>query len=233
MSARDIAARLAAVEARIAAACERVGRAPDEVRLLPISKTHGADAVRAAHASGHRRFGESRVQEARAKAAELTDLDVEWVMIGHLQTNKVKYLPSFATEFEALDSLELARELDRRYSAAGTRVRVLVEVNSSGEAAKFGLPPHEVARFVRELGAFDALDVRGLMTLAANTRDRAVVAACFERTRAVQQALREEHGGGFDDLSMGMSGDFELAIEHGSTCVRVGTAIYGMRPPIG
>lgn len=229
----DVATRLRAIEARIAAACARVGREPASVRLLPVTKTHPSAVVRQALAAGYTRFGENKVQEARAKAAELADLpQVTWALIGHLQSNKARYLPDFAAEFQALDSIELARELDRRFAAAGRRLDVLVEVNSSGEESKFGVPPSEVPALVSELGACDALAVRGLMTLAANTPDPDAVRACFIRMTDLQARLRDEHGGGFDELSMGMSGDFELAIEQGSTCVRIGTAIFGVRPPV-
>ncbi len=225
-----IATNLAAIEARIAAACARVGRTASEVRLLPVTKTWGPDAVLAAHACGYVRFGENRVQEARAKAAELADSCVEWAVIGPLQRNKAKYLPGFAAEFQALDSLAVAAELDRRFTAAGRRLEVLVQVNSSGEPTKSGLAPEEVLDFCGRLGAFDALAVRGLMTLAAHTPDRAVVAACFATMADLRARLQDAHGGGWHELSMGMSGDFELAIEHGATCVRLGTAIFGARP---
>lgn len=225
-----IPANLAAIEARIVAACARVGRRPDEVRLLPVSKTWGADAVRAAHACGYTRFGENRVQEARAKAEELAGEGVEWAVIGPLQSNKAKFLTAFAAEFQALASLEVAAELDRRFAAAGRRLEVLVQVNSSGEATKSGLAPDDVTAFCREAARFEALDLRGLMTLAAHTPETAVVERCFATMATLRGRLRDEHGGGWDELSMGMSGDFELAIEHGATCVRIGTAIFGARP---
>lgn len=225
----DIASALAATERRIAAACERVGRDPASVRLLPVSKTWGPDAVRAARACGYVRFGENRVQEARDKAAALASDAVEWAIIGPLQANKVKYLPAFASEFQALASLDIARELDRRFAASGRRLEVLVQVNTSGEATKSGLAPADVPAFVRGLAGLDALDVRGLMTLAANTADRTVVAGCFDTLAGLAARLRDAHGGGWTELSMGMSGDFELAIEHGATCVRLGTAIFGVR----
>lgn len=225
----DIAANFAAVEARIAAACARAGRSASEVRLLPVTKTRDADAVRAAMALGYRRFGENKVQEARAKAEELASEGAEWAIIGHLQTNKAKYLPAFAAEFQALDSVGLASELDRRFEAAGRRLPVLVQVNTSAEASKSGLAPDEVEGFVAQLAPFQALEVAGLMTIAANTTDEAAVRACFTQLSELQRRLRDAHGGGFDELSMGMTGDFEWAIEHGSTCVRIGTALFGPR----
>jgi pyridoxal phosphate enzyme (YggS family) len=229
---QQIAANLAAVRARIDAACAASGRPSDAVRLLPVSKTRPAADVLAAHAAGCSRFGENRAQEAQEKAAELAGVPgLEWVMIGHLQSNKAKVVAGFATEFQALDSLPLAAELDRRRQAVGRRLDVLIQVNSSGEDSKFGLPPGEVAGFARELAPFDALRIRGLMTIALPSPDAARVAACFERLRAVQAELRQANlpGQSYDELSMGMSGDFELAIAHGATVVRIGTAIFGTR----
>ena len=227
----DIAANLRSISGRIAAACDRAGRSASEVRLLPVTKTRGPEAVRAVLAAGLTRVGENKVQEAREKAAALASEPVEWALIGHLQSNKARHLPAFASEFQALDSLDLARELDRRYAAAGRRLEVLVQVNSSGEATKSGLHPDDVVAFARGLRGIDALDVRGLMTLAANTPDVEAVRACFVRMVEVRARLRDADGGGWDELSMGMSGDFELAIEHGATCVRIGTAIFGPRDP--
>lgn len=228
-----IADRLSAARARIDAACARVGRDPGEVELLPVSKTHPASAIREAVEWGATRFGESRPQELQAKASELDALGLGWVFIGHLQSNKAKVVAELAAEFQALDSLALAAALDRRMQALGRRLPVLVQVNSSGEETKGGFTPAEVSGAVRELRALDGLDVRGLMTLAANTPDEAVVRACFATMTDLQSRLRDEHGGGFDALSMGMSGDFELAVESGSTCVRLGTTIFGARPPVG
>lgn len=228
-----IAANLATVRARIETACAAAGRPSGSVRLLPVSKTRPAADVLAAHAAGCTRFGENKAQEAHAKALELAGVNgLEWVMIGHLQSNKAKLVASFAAEFQALDSLALAAALDRRLQSVGRQLDVLVQVNSSAEASKFGLPPEEVPGFARELVAFDALRVRGLMTLALPSPEPTRVAACFERMIDVQQRLRDAAlpGQSWDELSMGMSGDFELAIAHGATQVRIGTAIFGSRP---
>ncbi len=226
----SVASNLAIIEQRIAAAASRAGRQVNEIRLLPVTKTKAPETVMEAHAAGYRRFGENKVQEATAKAEALADVaDIEWAVIGHLQTNKAKDVARFAAEFQALDSLRVAKELDKRLQREGRRLEVLVQVNSSDEDQKFGLPPSEVAAFAGELQAFDALDVRGLMTLALFTEDHARIASCFTVMQQVQRELRDAHGGGWDELSMGMSGDFELAIEHGATCVRVGQAIFGDR----
>ncbi|MGA4506538.1 YggS family pyridoxal phosphate-dependent enzyme [Propionibacteriaceae bacterium G1746] len=224
-----IAQNLAAVERRIADAAARVGRDAGEVRLLPVSKTKPPADILEARAAGYRRFGENKAQEAHAKWLELAETDIEWAVIGHLQTNKAKLVAEFATEFQALSSLKLAAELDKRLQAAGRRLQVLVQVNSSDEPQKFGLPSAEVLTFTRKIAAFDSLDVRGLMTLALFTDDHDRIRACFEVMQQTQRELRDADGGGWDELSMGMSGDFELAIEHGATCVRVGQAIFGSR----
>ncbi len=231
-SVEDFQRNLAAVRQRIAAACARVGRDPAEVRLLPVSKTVPEERIRLAYAAGCREFGENKVQEASRKAEAMADLtDPRWSVIGHLQTNKAKVVARFASEFQALDRLRAAQALDRRLQAEGRGLDVLVQVNTSGEASKFGLPPAEVADFLRALPAFSALRVRGLMTLARLSADPARVRPCFVLLRELRERLRQDAPDGIDleQLSMGMSGDFELAVEEGATVVRVGQAIFGAR----
>ncbi|MDN5798067.1 MAG: YggS family pyridoxal phosphate-dependent enzyme [Intrasporangium sp.] len=230
----DIATNLRTIEDRIAAACRKVEQDPSSVRLLPVSKTMSTDKIMAAYDAGYRRFGENKVQEAHDKWERLSDVDgLEWAVIGHLQRNKARLVAQFASEFEALDSLRLAKELDKRLQAQGRRLDVLVQVNSSGEESKFGLAPEAVVGFARELAAFDALRVRGLMTLAVFSSEQTRVAQCFQRMVDVRERLRQADdvtvGEGWEELSMGMSGDFELAIEYGATVVRVGQAIFGAR----
>lgn len=228
----DVRGNLQVVRARIDEACRLAGRDPAQVRLLPVSKTHGLDLIREAYDAGYHRLGENRVQEALDKWERTRDWPgIEWAVIGHLQTNKVRDVARFAVEFQALDSLKVAQGLDRRLQAEGRGLDVLVQVNSSGEPQKSGLDPEQVPAFARELGAFGSLRVRGLMTLAVRSEDRTQVAACFERMRALQRRLREDDraAGSYQELSMGMSGDLDLAVEHGSTCVRVGRAIFGER----
>lgn len=232
MSDREtIAANLEAVRRRMEAACARAGRPAGSARLLPVTKTLPLERLRAAFAAGLDRFGENKVQEARAKAEALADLPVRWSVIGHLQTNKARYVARFADEFQALDSLRVAEALERRLQAEGRALDVYVQVNTSAEASKFGLEPAAVPAFARELAAFDALRVRGLMTLAVFSADEARVRDCFRRLRDVQARLRQDDPAGraWDELSMGMSGDFEAAIEEGATVVRVGQAIFGPR----
>ena len=229
MTAEDFHRNLGLVEQRIAAACERVGRDRSQVRLLPVSKTVDEPRMRAAAAAGMRDFGENKVQEAKAKAAALADLPgLSWAVIGHLQTNKAKHVVAFASEFQALDSLRLAESLDRRLQAAGRGLDVFVQVNTSAEESKYGLAPEEVAGVLAELPRYSALRVRGLMTLALFSRDEAAVRACFVRLRELRDQLRDRFEG-LDELSMGMSGDYEWAIEEGATVVRVGQAIFGRR----
>lgn len=228
----DLRANLALIETRIAAACARSDRARGEVRLLPVSKTVSSERLRLAYAAGCRQLGENKVQEAWNKSRELADLaDLRWSVIGHLQTNKARVVARFAHEFQALDSLRLAEELDRRLQAEGRSLEVLVQVNTSAEPSKYGLPPDEVAAFMRALPAFQSLRVRGLMTLAIFSEDHQRVRQCFVRLRELRDRLRQEVHAAIqlDQLSMGMSGDFELAIEEGATIVRIGQAIFGAR----
>ncbi len=231
-SVEDFRANLDAVHKRIAQACARSGRDPKDVRLLPVSKTVPEARIRMAYAAGCRFLGENKVQEAQEKSEAMADLsDLKWSVIGHLQSNKAKYVARFAHEFLALDSLKLAGALDRRLQIEGRSLDVFVQVNSSGEDSKFGLPPEGVLDFVRQLPAFGALRVRGLMTLAVFSPDEDRVRPCFQRMRDLRERLRQDAPDSlsFEELSMGMSGDFELAIEEGATVVRVGQAIFGPR----
>ncbi len=228
----DVRRNLAAVQARIAAACQRAGRDPASVRLLPVSKTKPEASLRLAYAAGCRLLGENKVQEAHHKWEAMQDLgDLHWSVIGHLQTNKAKLVARFASEFQALDSLRLAQTLDHRLQLEGRQLDVFVQVNTSGEDSKYGLAPADVAGFIAALPRFTHLRVRGLMTLALFSEDAARVRACFVRLRELRDRLRPQapEGIGLEELSMGMSGDFEIAIEEGATVVRVGQAIFGAR----
>jgi pyridoxal phosphate enzyme (YggS family) len=231
--AAEVVARVAEVQAQIGEACRATGRDPREVRLMAVTKTHGAPVLAAAYDAGLRLFGENRVQEAAEKAEVLGErADLSWALIGHLQTNKVKQALAFASEFHALDSVRLAEALDRRLQDLGRSLDVFVQVNSSGEESKSGLPPADVERFVLDLRPFTALRVRGLMTLAVYSDDERAVAACFDQMVELQRRLRQLDAapGRYDELSMGMSGDFALAIAHGATTVRIGQGLFGARP---
>ncbi len=222
-------ANLAQVEDRIARACARAGRPRSDVRLLPVTKTVPAAILRAAHAVGLRNFGENKIQEATGKYEELSDLAVDWAIIGHLQTNKVKYLARFAAEFHALDSMKLAERLHARLEVEDRVLDVYVQVNTSGEASKFGLHPDNLLPFVDQLHRFPRLRPRGLMTLALFSADMARVRPCFTLLRQLRDQAQPRHAG-LTELSMGMSGDFETAIEEGADVVRIGQAIFGHRP---
>ncbi|HFL1972647.1 MULTISPECIES: YggS family pyridoxal phosphate-dependent enzyme [Stenotrophomonas] len=230
-SVEQIAANLITVRQRIADACARVGRDPASVRLLPVSKTVDDARIRMAVAAGCHELGENKVQEAQRKAETMADLGVHWSVIGHLQTNKARYVARFASEFQALDSLRVAEALQQRLQLEDRTLDVFVQVNTSAEPSKYGLEPDAVEAFVQQLPAFDRLHVRGLMTLAIFTPEVERVRACFVRLRELRDQLQRTAPPGLDlsQLSMGMSGDFEVAIEEGATVVRVGQAIFGAR----
>ncbi|MCO5091181.1 YggS family pyridoxal phosphate-dependent enzyme [Bosea sp. (in: a-proteobacteria)] len=222
-------ANLAAVEDRIARACAQAGRDRGSVRLLPITKTVPAPVLRLAWAAGIRSFGENKIQEAMGKHEALGDLAIDWSIVGHLQTNKVKYLTRFASEFHALDSLRLAEALEARLEREDRFLDVYVQVNTSGEESKFGLQPDALGPFVAALARFPRLRPRGLMTLALFSADMTKVRPCFRLLRALRDEAVKHHPG-LTGLSMGMTGDFEDAIAEGATVVRVGQAIFGKRP---
>lgn len=223
-----IAERLDAIRRRIEAAAGRAGRDPADIRLVAVSKTRTVDEIRAAVAAGLHEFGENRAQELRDKSP-FFGTDVIWHFIGRLQTNKVKYVVPGAALVHSLDRIDLAHELDRRAAATAAPVAVLVEVNTSGESSKAGVSPAELHGFLDALRAFTRLRVQGLMTMAA-PGDPAAARTSFRALRRLRDDLRRLPGfDGLVDLSMGMSDDFEIAIEEGATIVRIGTAIFGPR----
>ncbi|WP_114239122.1 YggS family pyridoxal phosphate-dependent enzyme [Dyella sp. C9] len=223
-----VADNWSAVRARVDDACRAAGREPSDVSILPVSKTFGADAVRAAMALGLRRFGENKVQEIRSKAAALAGEDIAWVVIGHLQTNKAKDVARLASEVQSLDRIELADALHRRLQIEGRAIDVLIEVKTSPEESKQGLAPEQLLPFLAALRSYDTLRVKGLMTMAVQSEDPAAVRACFRQLRELRD-LACVQGHDLKRLSMGMSGDFPLAIAEGATEIRVGTAIFGQR----
>ena len=224
-----LAATWADIRRRVDAACHEAGRDPAEVDILPVSKTFGPELIRAAVALGLRRFGENKVQEIRDKSAPLADCGIDWVMIGHLQTNKAKDVARLASEVQSLDRLELAEALDRRLQHEGRAIDVLVQVKTSHEPSKYGLPPEQLLGFLNTLRGYDSLRVHGLMTLAIHSSEPTEVRGCFRLLRELRdQAVAQGHD--LTRLSMGMSGDFPLAVAEGATEVRIGTAIFGSRP---
>lgn len=230
----DVASRLKHIREEVDHATVSAGRSEQSVRILPVSKTFPASAVRSAMAAGCTRFGENKVQEALAKFSELGSdpSSPEWAIIGHLQTNKAKYVARFATEFQALDSVGLAEALQRRLEAEDRQLDVLIQVNTSGEATKSGIEPGEVQGLIAPLATLDRLHLRGFMTIATHTGDEREVRRCFAQLRQIRDDARDQTGTPLDELSMGMSGDFRVAIDEGATVVRIGSAIFGSRPPL-
>lgn len=223
-----LAARWADLRRRVDEACRAAGRDPGEVTVLPVSKTFGPDLIREAVALGLHRFGENKVQEIRDKYEPLADCGIDWVMIGHLQTNKAGVVARLAAEVQSLDRPKLAAALDRHLREANRTIDVLVQVKTSDEPSKYGLDPAQLLPFLDELAGYPGLRARGLMTLAINNPDTDAVRACFRRLRELRDTAAA-HGHELPRLSMGMSGDFPLAIAEGATEVRIGTALFGAR----
>lgn len=229
IDAAFLSGQLASVRQRVDAACVAAGRAPESVTILPVSKTFGAGLIRAGVSLGLHRFGENKTQEVREKAPLLADCGIEWVIIGHLQTNKAKDVARLVSEVQSLDRLELAEALHKRLQIEGRTIDVLVQVKTSPEPSKFGLAADELPALLDALRNFDTLRVRGLMTLATNSQNETEVRRCFSMLRDLRERSASS-GHDLPRLSMGMSGDFPLAIAEGSTEVRVGSAIFGQRP---
>lgn len=223
-----LAANWATVRRRVDDACLEAGRDLREVNILPVSKTFGPEMIRAALALGLHRFGENKVQEIKEKATALAGEAIDWVVIGHLQTNKAKDVARLASEVQSLDRLELAEALHRRLEVEHRTLDVLVQVKTAREETKHGLPAEELPAFLERLRAYPTLRVKGLMTLATLSEDSGEVRACFRLLRELRDRCTAE-GHELPRLSMGMSGDFQLAIAEGATEVRIGTAIFGSR----
>ena len=226
----SIAENLRAIEARIASACAAAGRDPATVRLLAVSKTKPGAAIEEALAAGQRAFGENYAQELRDKVRDFAGADPapEWHFIGHLQRNKVKYAVGKAALLHAVDSLRLAEAIGGRAAREGIEQDVLVEVNVGGEASKSGVAPEEALALCEAIQAIEGVTVRGLMTIPPFREDPADVGPFFERLAALAAEGRQR-GLPLTELSMGMSHDFEVAVAHGATIIRVGTAIFGAR----
>ncbi|MDR2930771.1 MAG: YggS family pyridoxal phosphate-dependent enzyme [Propionibacteriaceae bacterium] len=223
---QELTSRYHSALRQIVEACHRADRDPVEVSLLPVSKNHPASMVAHLMELGPRQFGENRVQEMAGKAAELGS-GPSWVLIGHLQRNKVAQACSVMSELQSLDSIRLAQALERHLGTVGRCLPVLVEVNTSGEATKSGVDPDQVMDFTAQLRACPHLEVQGLMTVAHP--DPQAADQGFARLHDLRDRLRDRDGAQWQRLSMGMTHDFASAIAHGSTCVRLGTAIFGPR----
>jgi len=230
----SISENIAAVRERIAAAARRAGRSPDDITLMAVSKTQPPERIREAYNAGLRVFGENRVQEFAGKFDALRDLrDAEWHMIGHLQTNKAAKTAELFHSVDSVDSLKLAKKLDAAARALGKKLDVLIEINVGGEAAKSGVAPDSPALEELMTGAprLEWLVFLGLMTVPTFTDDPEGARSYFRKLRELRDtiAARKLPSVAMDQLSIGMSHDFEIAIEEESTCVRVGTAIFGER----
>ncbi len=226
--APDLEQRLADVQERISRACRAAGRAANEVRLIAVSKRQPASAVRAAYDLGVRDFGENYAQELASKQAELADLsDIRWHMIGHLQTNKARLVAPIAHAVHTLDSLKLLVALVKRAEAADRRLEVFIEVNLAGEAQKAGCAPERIPELVAAFANAPRIRLVGLMAIPPSRDSEAETRLRFQQLRRLAEAQHPP----LPRLSMGMSGDYELAIAEGATDVRIGTAIFGERGP--
>ncbi len=221
--------RLDNIRVRIGQACGRAGRDPSTVNLLAVSKTFDAQAIREAAGLGLTAFGENRMQEVREKVPLLDDLPLRWVLIGHLQTNKAKDAARWVHEVQSLDREALAEALHRRLAEEGRTLDVLVQVKTSPEPSKFGLAPDDVLPFLETLENYPTLNVKGLMTLAINSDDEQAVRACFRQLRQLREQAQAAGFSAVQRLSMGMTSDFEWAIEEGATDIRIGSALFGRR----
>jgi pyridoxal phosphate enzyme (YggS family) len=229
-----ITENVAVVHERIARAVKRAGRRTEDIALMAVSKTNPPENIRAAYDAGLRLFGENRVQEFAGKAEALRDLhDAEWHMIGHLQTNKTARTAELFHAVDSVDSLKLAEKLDAAARNLGRKLNVLVEINVGGETAKSGVAPdsQDLEELLSAAPRLEALRFRGLMTVPPFADDPERARPYFRKLRELRDtiAARNLSAVSMDQLSMGMSHDFEIAIEEGSTCVRVGTAIFGER----
>ena len=226
----SITESLSIVEKNIVDACKRVGRERDEVKLIAVSKTQPVEAIREAIEYGINSFGENRVQELREKMEIIKD-SIDWHLIGHLQTNKVKYVVGKVSLIHSLENIRLAEAIDKEARKHNIIVDVLVEVNIAKEDTKFGVKPEEVESFIREVSKFKNINIRGLMTVAPYTDISEENRKYFKQLKKIMVDLNSKNinNVNMNVLSMGMTGDYEIAIEEGATLVRVGTGIFGSR----
>lgn len=225
----ELAANLESIQSRIAAACDRAGRSAVDVALMAVSKNQPPEVVRAASDLGLTLFGENRVQEAKAKIPQCPG-HLHWQLIGHLQSNKCRDAVQLFSMIQSVDSLELAQELNKWAEKSAKTIQILLEVNVAGESSKFGYSPEAVLRDLDGINALPKIELHGLMTIAPWTSDAEKVRPCFRQLRELKESCEQQLGAPLPHLSMGMSGDFEVAIEEGATVVRIGTALFGARP---
>jgi pyridoxal phosphate enzyme (YggS family) len=228
----DLTANLDSIQKRMAAACGRAGRDPNSITLLAVTKTQPPEVVSAAAKLGLILFGENKVQEAKAKIP-LCPGNLRWHMIGHLQSNKCRDAVELFKMIQSVDSLSLAREINKRAEQAARTMPVLMEVNVAGEASKFGYRPEQLLVELKELNALPRIEIHGLMTVPPWSAEAEKTRPHFRRLRELKTQCEQILGAPLSHLSMGMSGDFEIAIEEGATMVRIGTELFGPRTKAG
>jgi hypothetical protein len=224
----DLAANIESVRQRINAACRRASRAPESVALMAVSKGHPPETVRVAADLGLTLFGENRVQEGKAKIG-LCPTRLHWHLIGHLQSNKCRDAVHFFKMIQSVDSLSLAQEINKWADKSAKTMSILLEVNVAGESSKFGYSPDRLLAELPQINALNKIEIHGLMTVAPWAEDPEKVRPIFRQLRSLKEQCEKILGAPLPHLSMGMTGDFEVAIEEGATLVRIGTAIFGPR----
>jgi PLP dependent protein len=224
----DLADNLNSIQQRIRTACDRCDREPNSVTLLAVAKTHPPELIKAAVELGLTLFGENKVQEAKAKIPQCPG-KARWHFIGHLQSNKCRDVVGLFEMIQSVDSLALAEEIDKRCEQSAKTMPVLLEVNVAGEASKFGYAPEKLLTELKEINTLPKLEIQGLMTVPPWTDDPERARPHFQQLRKLKHQCEQILGAPLPHLSMGMSGDFEVAIEEGATIVRIGTALFGPR----
>ena len=227
-----IAENLVEVRERISRAIQKSGREPDSARLITVSKQISVDRIEEARAAGAVVFGENKIQEAIRKIEQMGAEGIFWHFIGHLQKNKIKFLDERFDLIHSVDSFELAAKIAKHYHSENRVQRILLQVNVSGEAAKFGMEPKELEKQMAEFFQLQGIQVEGLMTIPPFDSDPENSRRHFSRLRELREQYEKQNGFPLNELSMGMSNDFEVAVEEGATLVRVGTAIFGPRPKL-
>lgn len=234
MTSDPAISNLPLIQERINRACRRAGRTPEDVQLLLATKTVSVERLENVASAGYRLFGENKAQELLSKVDALKSVNPEWHFIGHLQSNKVKDIVPHCRLIHSVDRLSLAQEISKRAALLNLSVSILIEVNTSGEVNKSGVDPGGAAELARHISQLQGLKVKGLMTLAMASENTDLVRGCFRTLRTLSTELSAEHlpHCEFEHLSMGMSQDFEIAIEEGATLIRIGSLAFGHRPPI-
>lgn len=228
----ELKSRYEDIVSRVNKAALKSGRNPDDIKIIPVSKTHPAKILECAYKSGIKIFGENYVQELNDKYDILHDKgikDIEWHYIGHLQTNKVRFIAPFVDYIHSVDSLKLATEISKRGEFAERTIKILVQINTSGELNKSGIEPDEATILISQIIDLPNIEISGLMTIGTFTDDEQIQRQEFSTLRNTLDEINSKIGCNFKHLSMGMTSDFEIAIDEGATMIRVGTAIFGTR----